>query len=140
MYVVDASVWASRFIPQDAHHLQSIRWLTSTILEGVPLAVPSMLLAEVAGAVARRLQRADLARQAVHVVLNVPSIRLVSLDTNGLAERAADVAATLQMKGSDAVYVAVASEYDFALVTWDDEQRERAANLVDARTPDHGPP
>ena len=50
MMVVDASVWVSRLVPQDAHHATSRQWLERQLMEGALLIAPVLVLAEVAGA------------------------------------------------------------------------------------------
>ncbi len=49
---------------------------------------------------------------------------------------AAKVAANLRLRGADAFYVAAASRLDIPLVTWDQEQMERARGLVNVITPE----
>jgi predicted nucleic acid-binding protein len=58
----------------------------------------------------------------------------VSLDET-LAQQAADVAAQHRLRGSDAVYAAVALRFGSTLVTLDREQRERVADVVTSRLP-----
>jgi len=52
-----------------------------------------------------------------------------------LAQQAADVAAQYRLRGSDAVYAAVALRFGSTLVTLDREQRERVADVLNARYP-----
>ena len=93
-----------------------------------------LMLAEVAGAISRRTGRARLARRAVEGLLRLPALRLVSVDQR-LGEAAAQLAADLRLRGADAVYVATARHLRLPLITWDREQRERAARLIPARAP-----
>ena len=128
--VVDASVWVSRLLTLDIHHARSRSWLDRRMTEGALLIAPALMPPEVAGAVARRTGEAALATRAVEEILRLPALRVVSLDEN-LAELAASLAARLALRGADAVYVAVAHQLGLPLVTWDREQRERAAALID---------
>jgi predicted nucleic acid-binding protein len=41
----------------------------------------------------------------------------------------------LPLKGSDAVYVALAERMGIPLITWDNEQLARGAAVIDVRTP-----
>lgn len=52
-----------------------------------------------------------------------------------LALRAATIAATQRIKGCDAIYVALAAELDDVLVTFDQEQADRAAPVVRVLVP-----
>jgi predicted nucleic acid-binding protein len=64
----------------------------------------------------------------------MPNLSIVSLD-DGLAQRATDLAADYWLRGVDAVYVAVAQQFDTTLVTLDPEQGRRAAEVVPVRSP-----
>jgi predicted nucleic acid-binding protein len=132
--VVDASVWVSRLVPQDVHHAASRRWLQDQAAAGDLLISPTLLLAEVAGAVSRRTGGAELAHQAVQMLLRVPELRLVSLDSR-LGRSAARLASQAALRGADAVYLAAAEQLNLPLVTWDREQLVRARGLVQVQTP-----
>ena len=132
--VVDASVVVSRLVPNDIHHDASRKWLMRHVADGRLLIAPTLLLAEVAGAVARRTGKARLARRAVAAVLRLPALRLVPLD-EALASAAANLAGQLRVRGADAVYIAAAAALRVPLATWDLEQRERAALVVEIFEP-----
>jgi predicted nucleic acid-binding protein len=97
--------------------------------EGVPIVVPTLLLPEVAAAVYRGRGDADLARRFAAALHRLPHLVLVSVD-EVLAEQAADVAAQHGLRGSDAVYAAVALRFGSTLVSLDREQRERVAAVL----------
>jgi predicted nucleic acid-binding protein len=133
--VVDASVVVSRVVPNDVHHAASRAWLTRHVAEGGLLISPALLLPEVAGAIARRTRRYRLARRAVEELLRLPALRLVPID-DVLARAAATLAGRFRLRGADAVYVAAAAMLRLPLVTWDVEQRERAAHAIEILAPD----
>lgn len=134
MYVVDASVWVSRFVRADAHHELSRLWLAGLVEEGTAIAAPALLLQEVAGAIARRIGRPELATRALSLLQRLPNIRLVPIEAE-LAQVAGRFAADLGLRGADAVYVSLAHRLGVPLVTWDKEQRERSAASLDVVTP-----
>jgi predicted nucleic acid-binding protein len=101
---------------------------------GYQLFSPVLLLAEVAGAVSRRTQMPLLATQVVERLEREPQMHLVGIDSE-LARDAAGVAAAHSIGGADALYVALARRLGLSLITWDDEQRNRAGHLIDAITP-----
>lgn len=135
--VVDASVIVSRLVPHDVHHEASRGWLDRHVAGGGLLIAPALLLPEVAGAIARRTGEPRLARRAVDAVLRVPGLRLVPVD-EALAGIAARLAGRLRLRGADAVYIAAAATLRLPLVTWDVEQRERAASLIEVQVPGAG--
>jgi predicted nucleic acid-binding protein len=132
--IVDASVWVSLFVAHDAHHTTTARWLAAAAAREELLAGPALVLAEVAGPIARMTGSARLARRAIAQMQRVRRVRLVAVD-QALAEAAARLAADRRLRGADAVYVALAQRLDLPLVTLDAEQLARGAAVVDARRP-----
>ena len=135
--IVDASVVVSRLVPHDVHYERSRRWLMRHVARGGLVIAPALLLPEVAGAVVRRTGEPRLARRAVDAVLRLPALRLVSVD-DVLARSAARLAGRLRVRGADAIYIATAARLRLPLVTWDFEQRDRAAGLVEVLVPEDG--
>jgi predicted nucleic acid-binding protein len=127
--VVDASLWVARFVPQDAFHHSVRTWMDARRAEGTELLAPSLLLAEVAGALSRRTGDVSLAQRAADKLESLPGLRLVEMD-RALLQEAARLAAELGLRGADAVYVAVASHLNIPLVTLDSDQRQRAEKRV----------
>ncbi len=134
MYVVDASVWVSRFVPSDVHHQPSYHWLEGTFTRGELLAAPALLLAEVAGALSRRTGRPEVAARAIDLLEQLPNSRLVTVDPQ-LARLAARLAGQLRLRGGDALYVALAQQLGFSLFTWDREQAERGRTATPVFAP-----
>lgn len=133
-FTIDASVFLNAFNPYEAGHEESYRLLTRLQAEAVPIVVPTLLLPEVAGTVARGRQDPELAREFSGAVSRLPHVVLVPLDA-ALAQRAMEVAAEYRLRGSDAVYATVALQFGSTLVTLDREQRERVAEIVPTRRP-----
>ena len=134
MNVVDASVWVSLFVGSDAHHFESRRWFEEGVGRGATVVAPAIVLAEIAGAVARRTGRCSDGDAAVRLATRVPGIRLVNVNRH-VGIHAASLASELRLRGADAVYVAVADLLEVPLVTWDDEQIGRAGGRVTAVRP-----
>ena len=132
--VVDASVWVSRFVTRDPHHLAAAGWLAGATAADDLLASPALVLAEVAGPIGRMTGKPGLARRAVTQLLRIRGFRLVAVD-HELANGAARLAGDLRLRGADAVYVALARRLGVSLVTLDGEQIERGAAVIDVRRP-----
>lgn len=132
--VVDASVWVSRFVNQDAHHQVSYLWLERHFRSGGMVVSPVILLAEIAGLVGRQTGDIALAHNAYRKLLRLPNFRVVPI-THELGVAAANLAANLNLRGADAVYVALAQALRLVLITWDQQQRERGAAIVTTALP-----
>ena len=61
--IVDATVVVSHLVPQEAGHEASRRWLARRVAAGGLVIAPSLLLAEVAGAIARGTRSPRWARR-----------------------------------------------------------------------------
>lgn len=136
MIVSDASVWVSHLIAQEIYHTTSRKWLTTLVRNKKLIVAPALLLAEVGGAIARRTGDKKLGYQAVSHILSTPNLRLVYTDSN-LGRMAANMAVEQQLRGADALYVAVAHQLKIPLVSWDQEQISRATSVVTAYMPNH---
>lgn len=134
MIVIDASVWISFLVKSDANHPRTHTWFSKTLLSGEQIVAPILLLTEIGGAMARRLNSPVMGQRALHQLLAIPSLKLVSID-HGLGIEAARIAANLELRGADAIYVAVASQLDIPLVSWDQEQLNRTTSLITAYEP-----
>jgi len=133
-YTVDASLFLNAFNPYEEGHEESRRLLARLQEKATPIIVPTLLFPEVAAAVMRGRQDDELAREFAATLSRLPHLVLVPLDTT-LAQQAAEVAAQYGLRGSDAVYAAVALRFGSTLITLDREQRERVADALTTRYP-----
>ena len=133
VWVVDASVWAAYYLIDDVHRVTSRAWLAASLAAGDQLIGPDLLLVEVAAAVTRRAGASD-AEVAVSHLLSEPNVGFIPMDL-ALRDEAVRLAISLRPRGADAVYVAVAQQLHAPLITWDDEQLNRAGPAVRVRTP-----
>lgn len=134
MFVVDASVWVARYVNTDVHHQESLQWMAQNFRNRIDIYCPTILLPEVAGPIARRTGDEQSAREAVLHISSLSSIFLIPLDIE-LAYLSARFAADLNLKGADAVYVALAAVRRATLITLDEEQRTRASRVVPTARP-----
>ena len=137
MTIVDASVMVSVLYPEDAFHEVSRAWLERHVLAGQRLTAPTIILSEIAGAIARRTDDVERGQRAIADFRAIPRLTLIIVDDE-LASQSADLAAELRLRGADAIYVALAAELHVPLITWDLEQRKRGGQYVDVRQP-HAP-
>jgi len=128
-YVIAASVWVSRLVPEDIFHVAVKEWMYVRRQEGDQFVSPALLLAEIGGAISRRTNEPGLALDAIEQVKHIPGLRLVEMD-NALMRNSARLAAELGLRGADATYVAVAARLNLPLVTLDLDQKQRAMGRI----------
>ena len=135
-YTIDASVFISAFISQEVHHSTRQACLSRLRVESDGLACPTLLLVEVAVALA--LNTGDNSRSQYFALslASLPGMRLFALN-EGLVESAVQAAVESRLRGADAVYAAVAIQQKATLVTWDQQMFTRTATLVKVMTPEH---
>jgi predicted nucleic acid-binding protein len=134
MAVIDASVYVALINVHESDHTLSWAWFQQAQSTQDPIVAPVILLAEVAAAISRGVGNSALAHQVVEQLLHSRVIELVPV-TPKMAERAAAIAADHQIRGCDALYVALAQELGDYLVTLDQQQLERGAAVVTTHRP-----
>lgn len=135
MYTVDASVWINGFDQREKEHEYSRALLELLHKQNIPIFIPNLVLAEVAGTISRTRQDADKAQSFAAALSRLPNIFLIPLDSS-LAERAASLAAQHGLRGADSVYAAVAKKYDCILLSLDNEHLTRLAGVVAVQRPE----
>ena len=136
LYTIDASVFISAFISQELHHSTSQACLSRLRVEGEILACPTLLLVEVAAALARNTGDNSRSQHFALSLASLPGMRLFAL-SEGLVELAVQAAVESRLRGADAVYAAVAIQQKATLITWDQQMLTRTATLVKVMTPEH---
>lgn len=131
--VVDASVWVSRLIEGDEFHIAGKDWMNTQREQDTTFVSPSLLLAEVGGVISRVTGKPELGLNATQRIENLPEVRIVEMD-KALMDEASQIAAKYSLRGADSVYVAVASTLKIPLVTFDVDQCEKAAKIVEVIT------
>jgi len=132
---LDASVFVNAFNPHEKGHAESLALLSAIQQRGDPVLVPTLLVPEIAAAVARATHDLAGALRYAMAAAALPHLTVIPL-TAALARQAAELAATHRLRGADAVYVAVARRYGTTIVSRDDEQRTRGAAVVPCQTPE----
>lgn len=126
--VADASVWVARLVSEDLFYEPVKEWISARLDADDQFLAPSLLLAEIGGAISRRTIP-SLGLKAIEQVENLPGLQLVEME-HSLLREAAQLAAELGLRGADSTYVAVAARLDIPLITLDTDQREKAARRV----------
>jgi len=131
---IDASVFVSAFSPAEAAHGDSKAFMMRVRDASAPVIVPTLVLPEVAAAISRGQGKPELGIAFALELVNFPNLVLVNVD-EGLAKLAAETAAHHRLRGSDAVYAAVALRFGSLLVTLDTEQGERLKEVLSVYSP-----
>lgn len=134
-FTIDASVFGNATIGGEAGHASSAELIRRAQASRVPLLLPTLLLTELAGLIARRFDDEETARRVIERLLELNNARFVGLGV-GRSQRVARLAARSRLRGADAVYVEIAIEHGSTLVTRDREQQERASALVPVSSPE----
>ena len=126
--VVDASIWVARLVSEDVFYEPVKEWMYTRLEEDGQFLAPSLLLAEIGGAISRRTT-SSLGLKAIKQVQSLPGLQLIEME-HALIRDAAQLAAELGLRGADSIYVAVAARLDLPLITLDIDQKARAAKRV----------
>ena len=131
---VDASVFVNAFSPDEKGSDESAEFLAQLRNDGVPLIQPTLFFPEVVASIARKQDDADVALELMHEFKKFSKLTLIDLDDD-LAEYASEIAANHRLRGSDAVYAAVALRFGAELITLDKEQLLRLPKVLSVREP-----
>jgi len=134
MFTVDASVHINALNPVEDGSSESQLFLERISRRPWPVVSPILLLVEVAAAVARVFDDAELGVAMSRVIRGLPGQMWVPLD-DALAGEAVRLASQYRVRGADAVYAAIAWRYEATLVTRDRQQLERLHSTLSVMTP-----
>ena len=133
MPVLDASACVALFKSDEQGHKASREWLAQAGQGDEPIVAPAILLAEVAAALGRGLGDLMLTDEALRMI-RFGFVEIFPV-TETLAAKAATIASRQRLRGCDSIYVALAEELKMELVTFDQEQLQRGAAVIQVRTP-----
>lgn len=102
--------------------------------QSVRIIVPVLILPEISAALSRGQGKPELGLAFVEELRNFPNTTFIDVD-DGIATLAVEVAANNRLRGSDAVYAAVALRFGAELITLDREQLDRLPKVLSVRKP-----
>jgi predicted nucleic acid-binding protein len=132
---VDANVWVSALDVHDPAAEACRACLLKASGQSARHYSPLLLPVEVAATIARKTRDARQGRSAAAWVRG-SAVHVWQPLSEACAETAERFAATLFLRGADAIYVAVANLSDAVLLTNDAEVIERASKVVRVMTPE----
>ena len=131
---IDASVFVSAFTPTEPAHQSSKSFMLMMREKSVPIIVPVLVLPEISAALARGQGKPELGKAFVKELRSFPNTTFIDVD-EPIANLAVDIAANNRLRGSDAVYAAVALRFGTELITLDREQLDRLPKILPVRAP-----
>lgn len=131
---IDASVFVSAFMPTEPAHQASKSFMLQVRGQSVPIIVPVLVLPEISAALSRGQGKPELGKAFVQELRNFPNTTFIDVDAT-VANLAVDIAANNRLRGSDAIYAAVALRFGTELITLDREQLDRLPKVLSVRVP-----
>lgn len=127
--VIDASVWIASLLRADVNHAASYQWISNHTAADGEIFAPTILLAETASALARRTGKPRRGLNAFNTLESLTLLNWVQME-HDLIREAAQTAATLGLRGADAIYVVAAKRLNMPLLTLDNEQLTRGTSII----------
>jgi len=131
---IDASVFVSAFTPTEPAHQASKAFMLNLRERSIPIIVPVLVLPEISAALARGQGKPKLGLAFVQELRNFPNTTFINVDES-IADLAVEIAANNRLRGSDAIYAAVALRFGTELITLDREQLDRLPKVLSVREP-----
>jgi predicted nucleic acid-binding protein len=131
---IDASVFVSAFTPTEPAHQASKAFMLNVREQSIPIIVPVLVLPEIAAALSRGQGKPELGKAFVQELRNFPNTTFIDLN-DSMATLAVEIAANNRLRGSDAIYSAVALRFGTELITLDKEQLARLPKVLSVRAP-----
>ena len=131
---LDASVFVNALSPDEDGSDKSAEFISQLKNDGVTLIQPTLFIPEVVASIARKQDSTQIALEVLHELRKISNLTLVDLDDD-FADFASEVAANNRLRGSDAVYAAVALRFGTELITLDKEQLDRLPKVLSVRAP-----
>lgn len=131
---IDASVFVNAFSPDEDGSDESMEFLARIRDEGIPVIQPTLFFPEVVASIARKQDETEIALELSQELKKFPKLSLIDLDED-LADFASEIAAKHRLRGSDAVYAAIAVRFGTELITLDKEQLRRLPKVLTVRKP-----
>jgi len=131
---IDASVFVSAFTPTEPAHQASKSFMLNLRKQSIPIIVPVLILPEISAAISRGQGKPELGKAFVQQLRNLSNTTFIDVDGT-VANLAVDIAASNRLRGSDAIYAAVAVRFGTELITLDKEQLDRLPKIVSVRAP-----
>jgi len=130
---VDSSVLVAALRKDEEHHHKCLA-LLEKIKDGEHIAIePYSVLVEVVAAIRRRVGSRDIAAKVKGDLMKIEYLNFFDIDSVA-AEKAADIAADIGVRGMDAIVIQTAREQNTFLLSLDEEMMEKAKSVATTKT------
>jgi len=134
MYCIDASVIVNSLMEKESYCSQSKAFLNMVQEKGIRTFLPEIVIPEITSGIFRATKDENFTFQFTKNLRSILNFSFDSVDSR-LADLASWVICKTGLKGADAIYVALAFDYNLELITLDKEQLEKAEKLIKVRRP-----
>ena len=129
MFCIDASVIISGARGGEPYSNRSREFLNGVREEQQRVFLPEIAVPEVASGLMRGTKDAIFTKSFIESLRALPNFVFVAIDSR-LADRAAHIAISTELRSADAIYVALAAEYNLTLVSLDRDQLKKGKHIV----------
>lgn len=134
MYCIDASVIIGSHLEKEPYHVQSKDFLIMIEKKGLKVFLPEIVIPEITSGIFRATKDENFTSQFTKNLRSISNFSFVSIDSR-LADLASWIICKTNLKAADAIYVALALDYNLELITLDKEQLEKGKGLIKVRRP-----
>ena len=134
MFCIDASVFINAARKSEKHSDRSRQFLQQISSEKLSIFLPEIVIPEIMSGIMRSSKNEVLAENVVSAIRDLPNTIFVAISRN-ISDQAIKVIKETKLKSADAIYVALAINYNLTLVTLDKEQLSKGATLVSVMKP-----
>lgn len=134
MYCIDSSVIVNSLMEKEPYFNQSKTFLTMVEEKRLKTFLPEIVIPEITSGILRSTKDENFAFQFAKNLRAISNFSFVPIDTK-LANLASWVICKTGLKSADAIYIALAFDYNLELITLDKEQLEKGKKLVKVRRP-----
>lgn len=134
MYCIDASVIVNSQLEREPYHNRSKTFLRMVEEKNLKVFLPEITIPEIASGLFRAIQDPKIAYEFPISLREAPNFCFVAVNSR-LANLASWIICQTGLRAADAIYVALAYDYNLELITLDKRQLEKSKKLVRVRKP-----
>lgn len=134
MYCLDASIIVNAQRPEEPYFSKSKAFLDLIKQKNLKAFLPEIAIPEITSALIRATKNPKTTYKFAMSLRQLSNFSFVPIDSH-LANLAAWIISKTNLKSGDAIYVALAFDYNLELITLDKEQLGKGKKLVKVRRP-----